>query len=203
MQGSMTMKLFRASFIMCLIVIAAVPASAQNGQRMRNAGRTGCAYCPLAQTAIATQPLSAEEAARLLYMREEEKLALDIYQALYSKWNLRIFSNIAAGEKRHFDAIGILIGRYGLSDPAQSTAGVFTNTDLQTLYNSLLAKGNLTLLDALKVGSAIEEADVADLKAAIAVTDNTDVLTVYGNLLNGSLNHLSAFNSHIEALSAK
>jgi hypothetical protein len=201
-QGSITMKFVKTIFVICLIVIAAMPISAQNGQRMRNGGRNGCANCPLAQTTFAAQPLSAEEVVHLLYMREEEKLALDIYQALYSKWNMRIFSNIASSEQRHFDAVGTLISRYKLSDPAQATAGVFTNPDLQKLYNDLLAKGNLTLLDALEVGVTIEETDIADLKAAIAVTDNKDVLTVYGNLLNGSLNHLSAFNSHIETASS-
>jgi hypothetical protein len=194
------MKFVKTLFMLFLIVVASTLAWAQNGQRPRNGGRNGCSNCPLAQTAYAVQPLIAEETAHLLYIREEEKLALDIYQALYSKWQVRIFSNIAVSEQRHFDAIGILISRYGLSDPAQTTAGVFTNPDLQKLYDDLLAKGSLSLLDALQVGVAIEETDIDDLKAAIAVTDNRDVLTVYGNLLNGSLSHLSAFDSYIEAV---
>jgi hypothetical protein len=196
-KGSKTMKSFKTFFMMCLIVIAATPAWAQNGPRSKNGGRNGCANCPLSQPAIAVQPLNTAETAHLLYIREEEKLALDIYQALYSKWQVRIFSNIAASEQRHFDAIGTLIDRYGLSDPAQPTAGVFTNTDLQKLFDDLLSKGNLSLLDALQVGVAIEEQDIDDLKGAISATGNRDILTIYGNLLNGSLNHLSAFNSRI------
>ena len=191
------MKFVKTLIMMCLIVIAAAPVWAQNGQRPKSARRNGCANCPLAQSAIAVQPLNTEEATHLLYIREEEKLALDIYQALYSKWQVRIFSNIAASEQRHFDAIGTLIDRYGLSDSAQPTAGFFTNSDLQKLFDDLLAKGNLSLLDALQVGVAIEEQDIDDLKAAISATDKRDILTVYGNLLNGSLNHLSAFNSRI------
>jgi hypothetical protein len=199
----MNMKLVKIFFVICLSMIAAMPMSAQSGQRIRNGGQNGCANCPLAQTAFATQPLSAEEVVHLLYIREEEKLARDAYQAFFSKWNVGIFSNIAASEQRHFDAIGTLISGYGLSDPAQATAGVFTNSDLQKLYNDLLAMGNLSLMDALQAGVIIEETDIDDLKAAIAVTDNKDVLTVYGNLLNESLNHLSAFNSHIEAVSSR
>jgi hypothetical protein len=191
------MKFAKTLIMMCLVVIAAAPVWAQNGQRPKSARRNGCANCPLAQSAIAVQPLNTEEATHLLYIREEEKLALDIYQALYSKWRVRIFSNIAASEQRHFDAIGTLIDRYGLSDPAQPTAGVFTNADLQQFYDDLLDKGNLSLLDALQVGVAIEETDIDDLKAAIAITANRDVMMVYGNLLDGSLNHLSAFNSRI------
>jgi hypothetical protein len=199
----MTMKLVKMLFVICLIAIAAIPISAQNGQRMRNGGGNGCANCPLAQTTFSTQPLSAEEATHLLYIREEEKLARDVYQVLYSKWNVRIFSNIASSEQRHFDAVGTLISRYKLTDPAQATAGVFTNPDLQALYSQLIAQGSISLLDALQVGVKIEETDIDDLKAAIDVTNNKDVLTVYGNLLNGSLNHLAAFSSHFETLSSK
>jgi hypothetical protein len=195
------MKLVKAFFIICLILIAATPIWAQNGQRFRNGGRNGGSNCLLSQASFAVQPLDAEETAHLLYIREEEKLAMDIYQALYSKWKIRIFSNIASSEQRHFDAVGTLINRYGLSDPAQPTAGVFTNPDLQKLYSDLLAKGQRSLLDALHVGVAIEEKDIDGLKAAISATDNRDILTVYGNLLNGSLNHLSAF-SRTEALSS-
>jgi hypothetical protein len=195
------MKPVKAFFMICLIAAATLPVWAQNGRGFRDGSRNNCANCPLLQAAFAAQPLSEEEAAHLLYIREEEKLALDIYHALYSKWNMRIFSNIAASEQRHFDAVGTLIARYGLKDPAQA-AGLFTNPDLQKLYYDLLAKGGLSVVDALEVGVIIEETDIDDLKAAIAVTKNKDVLTVYGNLLNGSLNHLSAFNSHLEAASS-
>ncbi len=194
------MKLVKTFIVLCLIVIVAAPLMAQNGPGRRNGCQNGGANCPLAQTALAVQPLSSEEAAHLLYMREEEKLALDIYQALYSKWDVRIFSNIAASEQRHFNALGTLIRRYGLPDPAQTAAGVFTNPDLQKLYNDLLTDGGLTLMDALQAGVTIEETDIEDLTAAIAATHNRDFLTVYGNLLNGSVNHLSAFSSHIEAV---
>jgi hypothetical protein len=202
MEGRKNMKLTKAFFIMCLIAIASMPLSAQNRQRLRNGTGPNCRPdCPLAQSAVAVQPLSAEEATHLLYMREEEKLALDIYTALGSKWRMRIFSNIAASEQRHFDAIGTLIKRYGLADPAQSSPGTFTNPNLQALYNDLLAKGSSSLLNALQVGVTIEETDISDLNSAIEITDNHDVLAVYENLLNGSSNHLSAFNSRIEAVS--
>jgi len=191
------MKFVKTFILMCLIVMTSTLAWAQNRQSSKSPRGNGCANCPLSQSAIAVQPLNTEEATHLLYIREEEKLALDIYQALYSKWQVRIFSNIAASEQRHYDAIGTLIDRYGLSDPAQPTAGVFTNADLQKLFDDLLSKGNLSLLDALQVGVAIEEQDIDDLKGAISATGNRDILTIYGNLLNGSLNHLSAFNSRI------
>jgi hypothetical protein len=91
-----------------------------------------------------------------------------------------------------------LIDRYGLTDPAQDKAGVFTNPILQQLYNDLLAAGSASLLDALQVGVTVEKTDIGDLNVAITDTNNTDVLVVYGNLLSGSTKHLSAFESHID-----
>lgn len=191
------MKLIRIVFVTCLISIAVLPLAAQNSQRSRTGGRART-DCSLAQTTAATQTLDATEAEHLLYMREEEKLALDLYDAFSAMWKVRIFSNIAASEQRHFDAIGVLINRYRLTDPAQKAAGVFTNPELQKLYDTLLAAGSDSLLEALKAGITIENTDIEDLKAAIKLTDNTDVLIVYGNLLSGSTKHLSAFDSHIE-----
>ena len=196
------MKLVKTFLVMCLLICTAAAAVAQNGRGNGNANSKGNVVCPILTTSFALQPLSAEESVKLLFMREEEKLALDIYQALYEKWQVRIFDKIASSEKRHFDAVGTLITRYELSDPAKPAAGEFTNPDLQFLYADLYTKGMTSLVDALEVGVIIEEKDIEDLKAAIAITDNKDILIVYGNLLSGSLNHLAAFNSHLETASA-
>ena len=139
--------------------------------------------------------LSADESAALLYMREEEKLAHDVYVMLYSQWGLPIFQNISQSEQTHTDAVKTLIDRYGLTDPASSQAGVFTNTDLQALYDELTVRGGQSLAEALKVGAAIEEIDILDLEERLTQTDNADIQQVFNNLLNGSYNHLWAFAS--------
>ena len=139
--------------------------------------------------------LSADESAALLYMREEEKLAHDVYVTFYARWNLRIFQNISQSEQIHTEAIKTLLDRYGLTDPASSEIGVFTNPDLQALYGNLIARGSQSLAEALKVGAAIEEIDILDLQTHLAETDNTDIQQVYNNLMNGSYNHLQAFVS--------
>jgi hypothetical protein len=197
------MKFIKTFLMIGLIAIAVAPVWAQRGQGLRNGARNGVGSCLLLQSSDTAQPLSTAEEKDLMLLREEEKLARDVYQALFAKWGVRIFNNIAVSEQRHFDAVGILIERYGLTDPAQATAGVFADPDLQQLYYDLIAKGSVSLLDALQVGVAIEEKDIKDLKAAMAITDNNDVLRIYSNLLNGSLNHLSAFDSHIDSVSSK
>lgn len=75
-------------------------------------------------TPVTVQPLNADEVKWLEFMREEEKLAFDVYTALYQKWNLVVFKNIAASEENHFNTIGTLLTRYGVADPAQKAAGV-------------------------------------------------------------------------------
>jgi hypothetical protein len=144
--------------------------------------------------AAATSPLSAEETAGLQFMREEEKLAHDVYVTFYQQYGLAIFNNIASSEAAHMAAVKTLLDRYGLADPAAGNGvGVFENAELQALYNQLIAQGRQKLSAALKVGGAIEEIDIRDLQARSAGTTHTDIKSVYSNLLNGSYNHLRAF----------
>jgi hypothetical protein len=127
-------------------------------------------------------------------MREEEKLAHDVYVAMYQKWGMPVFNNIAGSEQAHTEAIAALLDRYDLADPAKGNApGTFTDPDLQALYDQLIVQGNKSAADALKVGAAIEEIDILDLQERLAETDNADIQTVYKNLMAGSENHLRAF----------
>ncbi len=148
---------------------------------------------------IATTDLSEAEAEGLSFMREEEKLARDVYLTLYEQWGIRIFQNIAKAEETHMSAVAGLLERYGLPDPAADTAvGVFANPELQALYDQLVEKGSQSLADALRVGALVEEVDIIDLEDYIDQTDNEDLLLVYQNLLKGSYNHLRAFTSTLE-----
>jgi len=142
--------------------------------------------------------LSAEESAALLYMREEEKLAHDVYVTFYEQWDFRVFSNISRSEQTHTDSVKALLDRYELDDPASSEIGVFTDPDLQALYTNLVARGSQSLAEAIQVGAAIEEIDILDLQERLAQTDNADIQQVFNNLLNGSYNHLRAFVSTLK-----
>ncbi len=141
------------------------------------------------------QSLSATEEASLLFMREEEKLAHDIYTELYNKYPLQVFAHIADSEQTHTEAVLLLLDRYALTDPALNKGiGEFANPDLQALYNTLLTRGLQSEIEALKVGALVEEVDIADLKVQLAEkVDNQDITIVYENLMKGSRNHLRAF----------
>ncbi len=153
-----------------------------------------------AQTIVAPAPITPAEAADLQFMREEEKLAHDVYVTLYEKWDLAVFKSIAASEQKHTDAVAYLLERYDVSDPAAGNdLGEFTDPELQALYDKLVAQGSQSVADALKVGAAIEEIDILDLQARMAGTTNADILRVYKNLLAGSENHLRAFVTNLKA----
>ena len=149
------------------------------------------------------ESLSDEEIAALTLMREEEKLARDVYQSLYEKWDVQVFSNIARAEQRHMDAVLCLIERYGLADPVGDNGlGEFQNTALQGLHENLLGQGVESLEAALAVGATIEDLDILDLMQNIEdpEIDNKDVLAVFNNLMKGSRNHLRAFTRTLEKL---
>lgn len=144
---------------------------------------------------LSTSALTPVEATGVLYLKQEEKVARDVYQALSLRWEHVTFRNIATAEQRHMDAIDGLIARYGLTDSTPTEAGRFSIPELQKLHDDLLAQGNASLADALGVGVKIEEADIADLDEAIGVTREPSILRVYGNLRRASGRHLNAFNA--------
>ena len=151
--------------------------------------------------ALPLEPLSVDESESLLFMREEEKLARDVYLFLYGIWGEQIFLNIAAAEQQHTDAVLAVIEKYALPDPAaDQPEGRFVNQTLQNLYDLLIAQGQASLIDALIVGATIEDLDINDLQLQLEVIDNADMILVYENLLKGSRNHLRAFTGRLTDL---
>jgi hypothetical protein len=96
-------------------------------------------------------------------------------------------------------AVKTLLDRYDIADPAAGhDIGEFSNPDLQALYNDLAAQGQQSLAEATQVGALIEEVDIADLIEEMAEVEHSDIQRVYGQLLQGSENHLRAFASNLE-----
>jgi hypothetical protein len=177
-------------FVMTLMAALAGP--------MGFLGTDALAAGPQGGRGVRVQPLNADEAATLTFMREEEKMARDVYLNMAARWALPPFANIAKSEQQHMDAIKAKLDKYRLPDPAMAGIGTFRNAELQALYDGLMDRGEISYLEALRVGGLIEEGDIEDLDNAIAATNHADLAQVYGNLLRGSRNHLRAFASTIE-----
>jgi len=148
---------------------------------------------------VQAQTYSPEAIDNLRYMVEEEKLAGNVYRAFAVLYpSIMPFKNIPRSEDTHFTALVSQAGLAGIdvSDLTSLAAGQFQNTTLQALYGNLIAQGNTSSFAALTVGKNIELLDIEDLLKAQALVPTTSSLYgVYGNLLNGSNNHLKAFNT--------
>lgn len=154
----------------------------------------GNGYGRNAQVQQTNQTLSDQQIESLLFMREEEKLARDVYQTLYQRWGLSVFQNIAAAEQRHMNSVLRLLEDYRLVDPVvDDSVGSFTNPQLLALYHQLVEQGSRSVTDALLVGAWIEEIDIQDLQTALSSNSNARIERIYSNLLRGSYNHLRAF----------
>jgi hypothetical protein len=152
---------------------------------------------PAVSQPLISTSLTTEETSGLLFMYEEEKMARDVYNALFAQWSHPVFQNIASGEQMHMDAVQTLLVRYGIPVP-EMAPGSFTDPALQSLYTELMATGSKSLADALGVGATIEEVDIVDLQTRIAQTEKTDIQQVYNSLMSGSYNHLRAYVRVIE-----
>jgi len=137
--------------------------------------------------------LTATEAANILYMKQEEKLARDVYLVLNEQWHHFTFENIAVAEQKHMNAVDGLIALYGLTDTTPDEPGEFSIPELQDLFDYLVEEGGKSLADALAVGVGIEQADITDLEEALLTAQEWPVQRVFTNLKRASTYHLSAF----------
>lgn len=193
------------------------------GDTGKGKGGNYSAELPLeVKSAIAAPPstLTQELTDTLSYMGNEERLAYDIYNNLYSQWGTKQFTNIAnKSEVKHIDAMQQLIQKYKLDNQANFTnidlvelnyvntaiadmvAGTYDIATIQNLYDNLVAQGSVSEVEALKVGCTVEVVDVTDLDAYITIAQDSnasDVVTVFNFLRDGSYNHYWAFDKGLK-----
>ena len=153
------------------------------------------------KSVITTTTLSAEQLDTLVYIYQEEKVARDTYITLGNMYsNQNVFANIQESERTHISKAKALCEKYGadISTIDESNIGEFVVPVLQELYDTLIAQGSQSELAALMVGEYVELTDIEDLEHA-EIGMPSDVVQVYENLKAGSLSHLDAFRSAIDA----
>lgn len=191
------MKKYLTIFAIAFVVLSH-PVSSLAGPGGRQANQE--------TTEVSAYDLSDTEIEFLTFMREEEKLARDVYLTFFERWGLPIFENIAASEQSHTNAVANMLDYYKLTDPViDDTIGVFVNEELIQLYSFLVSEnndidvdGDVDVMDALYIGALIEEVDMEDIQYAIDATDNENIVDLYNTLMCGSRNHLRAYVSQIE-----
>ena len=171
----------------------------------------------------ATTSLDFNEATHLAFMREEEKLARDVYIKLGMLYpDSVVFGKIDDSEQRHTDAVRDALEQHGFDDPnTNDNLGMFTGEAygeyFTEKYEYLVNKASNSELDALYVGAFIEELDMMDIarcpqeivlqdngvnsdaECGLAYTDEPDIINLYESLLSGSESHLRGYVRAIEA----
>ena len=192
-----------------VVIVAAVAAAslAGCGTSTISSAEDGTTVTPGAATTTTGTATTATDltvgdavAVDLVFLREEEKLARDVYVTLGERWGLLILANISASEQQHMDAVLQLLQAAGIPDPAAGMGvGEFTNGELGALYVELVDSGTVSSVDALFVGATIEDLDLFDLAGMAERTQDPRILTVYESLMKGSRNHLRSFVEHLTA----
>ena len=168
--------------------------------------------------------LDATEASHLTFMREEEKLARDVYLTLADLYpGQQVFNQIATrAEQTHTDTMRDKLDQFNLPDPNPNTnelpssIGVFTGEEWGWYFTEkfalLTTKAGVSELDALYVGAFIEELDMYDIvvcpqvmidrgyssPCGLEYTDERSLQTAYSALVSGSKSHLRAYVEQIE-----
>ena len=207
------MKLFNQSLLVSGIIVTAalcaIPAFGAGNSR--SAGQV-------------TLSVDFNEETHMVFMREEEKLARDVYITLGDSYpDAIVFSNIDDAEQQHTTTVKDKLAKYDIDDPnTDDTVGAYTGEDygwyFTEKYNLLVGWGEESELDALYVGAFIEELDMLDIvqcpkvivdthnkikdssDCGLNYTDNSDLQSMLESLLEGSKNHLRSYVGNIEAV---
>ena len=177
-----------------LTPVVSTPSASSSAEASADPEISADPKVPVVDGGLATANATKDQ---LLYLIEEEKLAHDVYEAMFAIWGARVFGNILQSEASHQSQVLTVMQARNIADPRSSTSGVFVNKELQALYNELIAKGSKSAIDAYEVGVAIEELDIDDLTKMLATAKDADVIAMMENLRRGSENHLRAFNNQL------
>ena len=146
-----------------------------------------------------TADLTADEIEFAYALREDEKVARDLYAAFFEKYSLKTFSNISKSEGNHMRAVEILLEYYEIDFPAAGNFGTFADSARQADYDSLLIMGS-TALEAFKVMALLEESNIVSYNSVMADITNPNIKIVVENLGKASENHFRAAIRQITAL---
>ena len=146
---------------------------------------------------VNTVKLTDQEISDLKFLREEEKLARDVYLYAFDKYGTQIFKNISNSEQSHMDQILVLLDSFEIVDPASPDTGVFNEPALQDLYVALTTTVDSSLVHALTVGATVEDLDISDIIHFTVNTDIPEIISMYSILECGSRNHIRGYTNQL------
>jgi hypothetical protein len=181
-----------------LLLTPAITADAQG--RPQSSGTFDCQRILIDYfNSLPVNVLDEETIDKVILLREEEKLARDVYLTLSELYTIQVFSNVARSEQQHMDLVAKILVRYAIPDPAAGNAiGEFTDPWVQGMFDQLVALGETSLINALIVGATIEDVDIYHLQHILDHSDFDDVNVIVQNMIAGSRNHMRSFVGALE-----
>ncbi len=178
---------------------------------------------------VSAATLDHAEETHLVFMREEEKLARDVYLTFAQMYpNQPVFQTIAtSSEQTHTDTMRDKLAQYNIADPNPDTNNLPASIGIYTgavygpyfteKFSTLTSLGMQSELHSLYVGALIEELDMHDIvecpKAIVETdpaieeggcglnyTDEKPLKNAYSSLIDGSESHLRSYVGQIEAV---
>ncbi len=204
----MNKKLLQSTLFVTLLTMMGCVNNAQGNQRGGSYGNNQpiTNNTPIQVNNVSTTAssnINNQVKSSLAYMYEEERLAKEVYEAIYRHQPLRQLTQIASrSEIRHIDAVRTLAQRYGVATSPQQ-AGRYQISHIQSLYDQLYRKGIRSQKDALEVGCMVEVTDIDDLNRYIAEAQRAnaqDVIETYDFLRKGSYNHYWSFDRGLKQI---
>lgn len=151
----------------------------------------------LVSIVIVASSLSVQEMQSAQLRREEEKMAQDLYVQFYEQWGIPTFFNISRSKAKHLESTyDELFEPYGIEDPIKDmTIGVFTNPDIQKMYDEFRMKGMRSPGDAIEVAMMIVEMDLYHRAAGLEFGRDEEFIEVFEHRAKASENHFRSFSN--------
>ncbi len=152
---------------------------------------------------VSLAQITPAEAGYLQFLREEEKVAHNVYEVLYAIWNEPSFLEIMSEEAEHMEVLKHLLKQKDIPDPLEGIEtdnGIFTRPALKKMFEDLTAQGARSVTEAYKVAAIFEETDIRDLTNRFNATQDPDVREVYDELIHASEHHLRTCVQNLKRL---
>lgn len=146
-----------------------------------------------------TDPLTTDEIEFIYAVREDEKLAHNLYIYFVTQYpTARQLANIGNAEINHITTIERVFTYYEIDFPTLGQPGVFTDENRQAIYTRLTAQGS-TLHEAYQVMAALEEENIVIYSKVASELTNPNLQLIINNLAQSSENHFKVLVNQITA----
>ncbi|MEO8513275.1 MAG: DUF2202 domain-containing protein [Ignavibacteria bacterium] len=132
-----------------------------------------------------------------LKLYQEEKMAYDLYGEFYERWSLSVFSKVQQREAKHVWCVERIMDNYGFKYKSNTKAGLYSDKEIQKIYDELSVNGCISDLAALEAAAFIKEKYIYELRESIRYQEDEYIVKVIFLMESAAQSHLRAFVNSI------